>query len=144
MPELAAFKSLAPTAGVWALVLMALVTLIRTWPLVQLRTTEARRQRADADGSLREDLLERIGNLEGMLAAEQHHREAALYAEQLRCEERLRELKRDMEALYDGLMRQFIAAQMAWARAIPPNQRSPEIDNMLAQLDRLTPGTDPA
>jgi hypothetical protein len=140
MPELAMLRGLgAAGVGVWAIVLMALVTMIRTWPLIQMRTTEARKQRSDADADLRGDLLERIAKLETELLNEQHHREQALIAEQARCEERLREVKREMDTRYDGLMRQFIAAQMAWAQAIPPNRRSPEIDRMLESLNQLIP-----
>jgi hypothetical protein len=60
--------------------------------------------------------------------------------EQHRCEDRLRDLGKRMDAKYDGLMRQFITAQMAWAQAIPPQTRSPAVDKMIEQLKQTGHG----
>lgn len=44
---------------------------------------------------------------------------------------------RSLEHHHDGLQRQFVQYQITVARAIPPNERSPEIDAMLLLLEDL-------
>lgn len=109
--------------GVWTLVALILATMVKIWPVLKQRANEARQIELEDDAKLRGDLLKRISDLEHSLSHER-----------TRCEEALTSLRREMQAKYDGLMRQFLTAQMAWAQAIPPSRRSPEIDQMLDQL----------
>lgn len=54
--------STAATGGIWTLVVVAVLTLIRSWPSL-------RKMGLDADTSLRTDLLTRINQLETQVAA---------------------------------------------------------------------------
>ncbi len=76
---------LTPTAGIWSLVLIAVITLIKAWPrLMELS--------AGSDASLRTDLLDRVATLEAQLEAlhlamdaarESHEREMRILRHQL-------------------------------------------------------------
>jgi hypothetical protein len=88
--------------GVWTLVLLLLITLVKSWPAL-------RKLGLDADGSLRKDLLERIRTLE-----------EALRAERAECNAKFEEQKRShdnmmaqMQGQIDGLMRQLIQLQQS-------------------------------
>lgn len=123
---------------------LIIATLIKTWPVIRQKVNEARQIELEGDNSLRGDLLKRIADLEGQLGisqakstADRIHYDSMLEQERKRCDEALGQLRREMQSNYDGLMRQFIAAQMAWAQAIPPHQRSPEINAMLSSLTDL-------
>jgi hypothetical protein len=63
--------------GVWALVVVAIITLIKGWPALRKLSLEA-------DGSLRKDLFARIHELEEQLAVER--RDCAVKLEELRAE----------------------------------------------------------
>lgn len=120
--------------GVWSLLATVLVALIRAWPAIKQRVNEARRDELDANSKLRGDLLGRIASLEA--AAIQ--RDAAMLEERRRCDEKLR----DMQEKLDGLLSQFIQFQLSTARAIPPGNRTPEIDNMLEQWEFILRSND--
>src|SRR5689334_16868854 len=88
--------------GVWTLVLIALVTLIKGWPALKKLSIEA-------DGSLRKDLLDRIGTLEVQLTAERRS-----------CDDRLREQESRhnaemarLEGEVNGLRRQMVQLQQS-------------------------------
>ena len=100
--------------GVWTLVLIALVTLIKGWPALKKLAIEA-------DGSLRRDLLDRIGALETELAAERRA-----------CDERLREQdsrhRTEMariEGEVNGLRRQMVQLQQSSGGALPLGEIKP-------------------
>jgi hypothetical protein len=117
MGEVAALAGNYAGLGIWGLLGALALVLIRTWPALK-------QMGIDNDKSLRTDLLKRVADLETELAAERRA-----------CDEKLLALRREMDAKYEGLMRQFLTAQMAWAQAIPPSRRSPEIDRMLGSLN---------
>lgn len=58
-----AVRTTAGVAGIWTLVLIALIYAIRTWPQIMQRRNEA-------DGSLRADLLERISRQDAKIEAQ--------------------------------------------------------------------------
>lgn len=94
--------------GVWTLVLIALVTLVKGWPALKKLSIEA-------DGSLRKDLLNRIATLESELATERRS-----------CDDRLRdqdarhraEMAR-IEGEVNGLRRQMVQLQQSSGGALP-------------------------
>ena len=104
------------TAGSVGIALTMLAGIITWW----IRgIPDRRRARTEADGSLRTDLLKRVADLEADLAEERR-----------RCDEELRSMRDRL----DGITRTFIQYQLAVARAVPPSQRSPEIEGMIRQL----------
>lgn len=109
----------------WATFFMLLAWVIRTWPHWKAKVNEARKIELDAQGQLRTSLFERIATLEKAAV----ERDAASAIERRLCEEEIRALRNKL----DGVVRQFIYFQLATARAIPPAQRTPEIEHMLEQ-----------
>lgn len=110
MNEWALFAELARNGagyGVWTLVLIALVTLIKGWPALKKLSIEA-------DGSLRRDLLERIGVLEHELAAERRSCDDRLREQDAR---HGRELAR-LEGEVNGLRRQMVQLQQSSGGAL--------------------------
>jgi hypothetical protein len=117
-PGIVAKLTSGSSAG-WAMVIIALGWIVKTWPVWKQRVNEARKIEVDAEAQIRDDLIGRISTLE-----------ADLTAERRRCDAELRALRDKL----DGVVRQFLAFQMATAQAIPPAMRSPAID---AALDAL-------
>jgi hypothetical protein len=116
------------TAAGWTLVLVVCGWIIKTWPAWKAKVNEARKIEVDAAATIREHLIERISALEHDLSSERR-----------RCDEELRALRDKL----DGVVRQFLAFQMAAAQAIPPARRSPAIDDALDQLrQHLSPPGD--
>jgi hypothetical protein len=82
--------------GVWVLVALGVIALIRVWPAIgQLRITAAE-QKATSDASLRTDLLKRITDLE----------KGAIDERRL-CEEEIRKVRREGEERYDDLREKY-------------------------------------
>lgn len=126
MTDLAMLERIgAGTIGIWGLLGLAFITLIKTWPIIQQRVIEARAQQADEDQSLRTDLLSRIGELEEELREERK-----------RCSEELQRLRGELI----GVTRQFVQFQLAVAQAIPPTSMTPEMIKALGDLARVTSG----
>ena len=78
LADVGTLKSLFASGGVisvWTLVGLAVLTLIKGWPALK-------KLQLEADGSLRHDLLERVGKLEGELKIERD-----------RCDEQMKELR---------------------------------------------------
>jgi hypothetical protein len=98
-----------------ALLIVALIWWIRGIP-------ERKRAQTDSEAKFRLDLLRRIGELEELLSEERHA-----------CEERCKVLQTNL----DGLQRQFITYQLAVAQAIPPSQRSAEVNAMVESLVQI-------
>lgn len=94
-----------------------------------------------ADG--RSNLQFIIDNLVRDIASQREATAAAMEAHS-RCETELRgaysEVRRIGKHL-DGVQRQFINYQLTVARAIPPGDRSPEINVMLTRLETLASGS---
>ena len=79
LPELGQLT--AGGLGVWTLVGVVVVALIKGWPALK-------KLQIDGDQSLRADLLKRIGDLEKQMADERHE-----------CNERLREMQKQIDGL---------------------------------------------
>lgn len=122
------FQFTPATIGIWTLVGMAFVTIVKAWPAIKARVNEARRIELDADGKFREDLLARLADLERERRDER--READRRHEE--CETTLRQVRAQLESV----VRQFLAYQMASARAIPLAP-SPEMQQALNSLEKL-------
>ncbi|HET7255619.1 MAG TPA: hypothetical protein VFJ46_17820 [Xanthobacteraceae bacterium] len=96
--------------GVWTLVLIAMVTLIKGWPALKKLSIEA-------DGSLRKDLLERIGTLEGKL--EEGSEQLAI--ERRECDRQLEELRKEIAGLHRQMITfQLVSGQPIALEAMPP------------------------
>lgn len=93
-----------------------------------------------ADESLRTDLLGRIKDLEVQAGHHQTRLDTALVDERRRCDAELATMRLDFQKQIDGLMRQFLAFQMAVAGSAPPLARSPQIDDALDKLKDLGAG----
>jgi hypothetical protein len=79
MTELAMLKGFTPgAAGIWVLVALAVITAIKGWP-------KLREIQTGADGSLRTDLMARIGRLEADLqkVSEEQAQERARHAAEI-------------------------------------------------------------
>lgn len=92
-------------AGIWTLVALAVVWLIRIQP-------KMRELQNNADGSLRKDLMERIDKLEKQLLDERRECDREL--------EKMRVEMRGMQQTMDGLHRQLITQSSALALRLPP------------------------
>jgi hypothetical protein len=101
---------------------------------------DGRRVEIGADAGLRTDLLGRIKDLEIQAGHHQARLDTALADERRRCDAELATMRLDFQKQIDGLMRQFLAFQMAVAGSAPPLARSPEIDEALDQLRDLGAG----
>lgn len=89
--EVEILKALTPGGvGVWTLVFLCLITLIRGWPVLKKISVEA-------DGSLRADLLKRISDLETQAAQDRLAFATEMAAERKRCEDEIRELRQEAE-----------------------------------------------
>jgi hypothetical protein len=133
MPDVSFFNQFTPGAvGIWSFFGVFVVALIKSWPAIKAKVNEAHKIQLDADGDLRGDLLTRIGELETQVRSERQagdDRHAA-------CERELAAVR----ARLDGVVRQFLAFQIATARAIPLT-RSPEMSQALDTLKGfLEPG----
>lgn len=94
-------------AGIWTLVALAVVWIIRIQP-------KMRELQNSADGSLRKDLMERIDKLEKQLLDERRQCDRELDA--------MRVELRGMQQTVDGVHRQLIAQSSSLAlRLTPPN-----------------------
>jgi len=98
--------------GIWSLLGVVVVALIRAWPVLQ-------KIRSESDAGLRGDLLKRIADLE------HNHDE---------CLDQNNRLRVDMGNLIDGLRRQIVAYQIIVAERLPGISLTPEIDDMIARL----------
>ena len=98
--------------GIWSLLGVVLVALVRAWPVLNKIKT-------DAEAGIRGDLLKRIEDLEN------RHDD---------CLEENARLRKDMGDLADGLRRQIISYQILIAEHMPALTRSPEIDKMVERL----------
>ncbi len=92
-------------AGIWTLVALAVVWLIRIQP-------KMRELANNADGSLRKDLMDRIDKLEKQLLDERRECDREL--------EKMRVEMRGMQQTMDGLHRQLITQSSALALRLPP------------------------
>jgi hypothetical protein len=120
-------QSLTPGAkGIYMILAVALVTLIKVWPILS-------KNKYEADGSLRADLLKRVSQLES--DAVQARKDC------IEEQEKLHQRIREQDKIIDGLQRQIILFQITVGQALPPDQRSPAINGMLDQLMKL--GLDP-
>ena len=89
--EVEILKALTPGGvGVWTLVFLCLITLIKGWPALKKISVEA-------DGSLRADLLARISDLEKQAAQDRLAFTNEMAAERKRCEEEIRELRQEFD-----------------------------------------------
>lgn len=88
------------SVGVWTLVFIALITLIKGWPALKKMSIEA-------DGSLRKDLLDRIGSLESEIRAERKACDERLNEQELRHVEAMATLQGEV----NGLRRQLLQMQ---------------------------------
>lgn len=107
------------TIGIWGLIAGIFIWWIRGAP-------DRRRARTEADASLREDLFERITELERLRIEDRK-----------RCQEeedRLRERVRCLEEIIDALVDRFRALQFAVVRLVPPDKISPELERAFAAL----------
>lgn len=104
MMEALSVASAYTGAGVWGIVAVMVIVLIRTWPaLTKLRN--------DSDASLRADLLQRLSAVETQLAEarkeaadERVRLERQLLDERKECREEIEQLRAQVE----GLQRQII------------------------------------
>jgi hypothetical protein len=110
--------------------------------IIQLRAGNraSRKIEIDADGSLRGDLLGRIRDLEEQASQSQQRLDSALADEKRRCDAELASMRLDFQKQIDGIMRQFLAFQVAIAQGMPPMKRSPEIDGALESLKEQMKG----
>jgi hypothetical protein len=122
------------SAAGWTLVVIVLGWIVKTWPAWKQRVNEARKIQLDADGKFREDLMERIRDLEHSLELAASRVNQAIEDERRRCEAEMSVMRADFQKQIDGVVRQFLTFQVATGNAIPPMKRSPEID---AALDSL-------
>lgn len=99
-----------------------LVWWIRGMPARELANIERVKAHALNDASLRNDLLRRIGELERQIIDDR-----------MKCDTQIR----DMQQRFDGVIRQFITYQLRVAQAIPPEDRSINIEHMLESLQPL-------
>lgn len=119
MPELALIEAIRKTmtvggAGVWVLVFLFGVTLVKAWPaLAKLKN--------DSDASLRADLLKllavrdaRIAALEAKLLEQQVSFDKQMMAERAQCREEIDELRAEIA----GLHRQIIQNSRTTAQMI--------------------------
>lgn len=106
MAEVALLKEFTPgAAGVWVIVAMCALTLIKGWPALKKIGLEA-------DASLRGTLLSRIELLEEQAAADRIAFSAEMAGERKRCEDEIREIKnewaeerRSLKGEIDALLR---------------------------------------
>lgn len=109
----------ASGAGVWTLVVIAIITLIKGWPAL-------RRLSIEADGSLRRDLFTRIRELEEELVTERRcsaQRLAELREESAeerrQCDLKLEELRAEVVGLHRQMATQQLSSAETIAR-LPP------------------------
>jgi hypothetical protein len=119
----------AGALGIWSLVVIVLVALVKAWPAIKAKVNEARKIELDADDKLQAKLFGRIDVLEAQVRAERKAGDDR-HAE---CEHELRDVRLTLE----GVVRQFLAYQMAAARAIPLTNMSPEMTEALTSLRDL-------
>lgn len=115
MEALLVKASAASGYGIWALVLIAVITIVKGWPAI-VEASNA------SNSSLRKDLMARVEGLEEDLRAERKS-----------CDEQIRLLRNEIA----GLQRQLIAFQLASGRPLPldNSQPNPMIDRLVDLLD---------
>ncbi len=115
MNEVAILKAMTPGGwGIWTLVALAVLSLIKGWPVL-------RKIGLEGDTSLRRDLMSRVSKLE-----------SDLHEERVSCERELGSLRAEIA----GLHRQLIAFQLASGRPLPLDV--PAADAAIERmLDRL-------
>jgi hypothetical protein len=91
----------SPTTPLYLLLIGLATWAIKTWPVWKGKINEARKIELDADGSLRKDLLVRIGELERARTADREYFDNQLAAERRRCDEEMEKLRQDNKALVD-------------------------------------------
>jgi hypothetical protein len=109
----------------------------RTLMLAEKSRGESFQLKVSADG--RNNLQFIIDNLVRDITAQREQTEAQATAH-AHCQEQLSAMltdNRGLESKLDGICRQFIAFSESVGRAIPPGNRSPEINNMMEQLAAL-------
>lgn len=104
------FSEWTPTT--WSVVILlgsilcvAVVTLVKIWPVLKGKINEARKIELDANAEFRGDLLDRIKVLELGRDGDQQRLSDALSAERRRCDGELADMRRDFEKRIDELMR---------------------------------------
>lgn len=120
-------------AGIWTLVGTIVIAWFRLKPLM-------RKLQNEADGSLRGDLLKRIGALELQQVEDRRAFNEQREADRRACQDETEKLVtriREQDRLIDGLQRQLIMFQLATGRALPPEVLSPQIQQMLETLGPL-------
>lgn len=115
--------------------------LIYTYPIWKQRVNEARQIEVAAGEKFRDQLLERIKDLEAAAANSallfQQQLVTALDLERRRCDAAMEEMRLDFKQRLKQLMDQFLAFQAAVARGIPMGERSPEVDKALQDLAKV-------
>lgn len=124
----------SPASPLWLVAMLVAAAVVRAWPAIMQRTNEARKHRMDADAGLRGDLLDRIKDLEQQQAHGQQRLDSALAEERRRCDAEMATMRLDFQKQVDGIMRQFLAFQVAVAQSAPPLARSSDIDSALDSL----------
>lgn len=109
--------------GIWTLLGVVVVALIRVWPLIQ-------RLKNEATAAFRSDLLKRVTDLE-----RQHH-DCIEDNERIRRESAAREdkLRDDFGKLIDGMRRQLLAYQLTVARYLPDLASSNHLEEVASSL----------
>ena len=133
MNEIGQFLA-SPASPLWVVALVFCAAIARAWPAIMGKNNEARKNELDADSGLRGDLLNRIKDLEQQQANGQQRLDSALSEERRRCDAEMASMRLDFQKQMDGIMRQFLAFQMAVAQSAPPLQRSEAIDGALEAL----------
>lgn len=105
------FAEFTPTTwSVIVLGVMALVALVKVWPLIKAKVNEARKIELDADADFRGDLLQRVKELEEAQHKDRLDFITALGDERKRCDEELDVIRARLKAAEDvnaGLLAQI-------------------------------------
>lgn len=121
--------------------ILLIAWLIRTWPIWKQRLNEARQIEVAAGEKFRDQLLQRITELEQAAANSasnfQTQLTGALDLERRRCDAVMEEMRLDFKQRLKQLMDQFLAFQAAMARGVPLGPRSPEMDKALVDLANI-------
>jgi hypothetical protein len=122
-----------PGLGIWSLVVMAIIALIKAWPLL-------RRISADTSDKLQAAMLARIARLEercdGNEAECQERIDLALKTNDARWELRFAEMKREHDTQVDGLRRQIITLQVTLGGDYRKNTNDSAIGKIAEMIDK--------
>lgn len=117
-------------AGVWVLVIIAITTAIKSWPIL-------RKAQLEADGSFRHDLIGMVRVLRDEVAAERKSCDDRIAQQEARHQAEIERLENQVK----GLARQFKQVQLSTGRAGPLsnelNRAFPIPDDMAESLRKL-------